>query len=125
MIVEFITIKEVSQQWGISTRRISTLCIEGRVLGAVKQNGTWKVPVGSKKPDDARMKNGKYIAWRNKNQMTSEDYQSNLKNLKGTFAVEDMNLSSDTLKNLKKLADGKATYSEIVAAIKQKYMQRV
>lgn len=54
--------------------------------------------------------------------MSSDDYQSNLKNLKGTFAVEGMSVSENSVLNLKRLAANKASYTEIIEEIKKKYM---
>lgn len=119
--MSFVTVQEMSQKWGMSTRRISTLCLEGRIQGAVKQNEIWKIPVDNQRPTDGRIKNGKYID-RNKNQMASKDYQSNLK---GTFAIEDMKLSNDTINNIEKIANNEMAYSEIVESMKQKYMKRI
>ena len=42
---------------------------------------------------------------RNKNQMASKEYQSDLKNLKGTFSIEYMKLSNDTINNIEKIAN--------------------
>lgn len=124
--MSFVTIREMSQKWGMATRRISALCLEGRIQGAVKQNGIWKIPVDNQRPTDGRIKNDKYINRnKNKNQMASKDYQSNLKNLKGTFAIEYMKLSNDTINNIEKIANSEIAYSEIVESMKQKYMQRI
>lgn len=64
--------------------------------------------------------NSRHIEWRDK--MSSKDYQNNLKNLKGTFAVEDMNLSKEIIDNIEKIADDEMEYSEIVETMKRKYM---
>ena len=61
----------------------------------------------------------------NKAGMASKDFQSNLKNLRGTFAVEDMRISNETLNNLRRLASGKVTCAELVDEIKKKYTQRI
>lgn len=54
-------IQEIAKIWGISERRINTLCLEGRIDGAVKFGTTWAIPEDAKKPEDARIKSGKYI----------------------------------------------------------------
>ncbi|MGN1097395.1 MAG: hypothetical protein ACI4SS_00680 [Clostridia bacterium] len=54
-----------------------------------------------------------------------KNYESNLKNLKGTFAVEGMSINECSVKNLRRLAEGTATCSDIIEELKQKYMQRV
>lgn len=55
------TIKETTKEWGLSVRRITTLCNEGRIKGAIRFGSVWAIPAGSKKPADARIKSGKYI----------------------------------------------------------------
>lgn len=57
----FMTLKEASEKWGISTRRINTLCSEERIEGAQKLGNMWIIPSEAKKPKDERIKNGTYI----------------------------------------------------------------
>jgi hypothetical protein len=52
--MDFLTTKEMSEIWKISTRRISLLCSQGRVEGVVKKGKTWLIPKGAKKPEDPR-----------------------------------------------------------------------
>lgn len=54
-----------------------------------------------------------------------DDYENSLKNLAGTFAVEGMSISNESMLNLEKLATGKKSCSEIVQELKIKYMQRI
>lgn len=119
--MRILTIKDASGKWGISQRRITALCAEGRIPGAIKAAGVWILPFNSKKPEDGRLKNCNYVNWRNKTKMSSKDFKSNLKNIEGTFAVEGMTISDETKSNLKRLADGKSTCSEIIDEIKRKY----
>ena len=58
---QFITLKEAAEKWGISERRIRILCTEGRVEGATKMGPMWVIPADSIKPEDKRVKSGKYI----------------------------------------------------------------
>ena len=58
--MEYITIQEASEKWGISERRIQTLCISGRLDGAQKFGRQWAIPADTVKPDDARIKTGRY-----------------------------------------------------------------
>lgn len=55
-----LSIKEVSENWGISTRRILKLCSEGRIPGAVKV-GKWQIPADAIKPVDKRVRTGEFI----------------------------------------------------------------
>lgn len=52
--MEFYTTSEMSRIWGISSRRISLLCSQDRVDGAVKKGKTWLIPTEAKKPEDPR-----------------------------------------------------------------------
>ena len=57
----YMTLKEAAEKWGIGERRINTLCLEGRIEGASKIGNLWVIPVDTPKPDDNRIKSGKYI----------------------------------------------------------------
>lgn len=57
--------------------------------------------------------------------MASKNFENNLKNLKGTFSVESMNISEESIKNLKKIDSGKASYTDIIEELKLKYRQKV
>lgn len=58
---KYMTIKEASEKWGIGDKRINTLCLEGRVNGAMKFGRKWAIPRSATKPNDVRIKSGKYI----------------------------------------------------------------
>ena len=62
--MDYITIKEASELWGLSIRRIQTLCDENRIEGATKFGNVWAIPKDSERPKDGRYKTGKYINWR-------------------------------------------------------------
>ena len=57
----YMTLKEAAEKWGIGDRRINTLCLEGRIEGASKIGNLWVIPVDTPKPDDNKIKLGKYI----------------------------------------------------------------
>lgn len=59
--MEYLSIKQTSEKWGISGRRIQKLCSENRIEGAVKIGSYWAVPANAEKPKDGRIKSGKYI----------------------------------------------------------------
>ncbi len=60
-MVGYIKIQDASLKWGISERRINTLCLEGRILGAIKFGNTWAIPENAERPIDLRIKTGRYI----------------------------------------------------------------
>ena len=123
--MEILTVKEVSARWGISTRRVTVLCEQGRIEGAIKVSEVWILPSNAQKPGVARIRGGKYINGRNTVDLTSSDFEKNLKNLRGTVAVEAIEITECSIRNLERLANGNATCSEIVDEIIQKYMKRV
>jgi len=59
--MEYMTIQVASEKWGISERRIQTLCTTGRLEGAQKFGRQWAIPTDVEKPVDARIKSGRYI----------------------------------------------------------------
>lgn len=56
----YLSITQVSEKWGLSSRRIRTLCNEGRIPGAFKIGAYWGIPDDAEKPKDERVKTGKY-----------------------------------------------------------------
>lgn len=42
------------KKWDISRRRVTTLCTEGRIEGAILKGNTWLIPENTEKPDDPR-----------------------------------------------------------------------
>ena len=59
--MEYCSIRQISEKWGISVRRIQVFCVEKRIPGAVKIGYSWAIPADAEKPKDARVKSGKYI----------------------------------------------------------------
>lgn len=57
----YITLSEALRIWGISERRIRTLCAEGRIESVTRFGRSWAIPEGTDKPADNRIKSGKYI----------------------------------------------------------------
>lgn len=54
--MDYITAKQAAEKWGISQRRVQTLCEQGRVNGAVRLGWAWAIPENSDKPKDERLK---------------------------------------------------------------------
>ena len=52
--MKYISIKEASERWQISDRRIRVLCNEGRIEGASRVGRNWNIPEDAVKPADAR-----------------------------------------------------------------------
>ena len=58
--MEYLTTSEMAKKWNVSRRRVTTLCSQGRIDGAMLVGNTWMIPYNSVKPDDPRRvrKNG-------------------------------------------------------------------
>ncbi len=59
--MEYLSVSQVAEKWGIKQRRIRVLCAEGRIPGAYKVGAYWLIPEDAQKPKDERIKTGKYI----------------------------------------------------------------
>lgn len=61
IIMGYLSISQIAEKWGISQRRIRTLCVEGRIPGAFKMGAYWSIPEDAEKPKDERIRSGKYM----------------------------------------------------------------
>ncbi len=57
--MEYYTTSEIALKWNLSRRRVSKLCAEGRLSGAIQKGNTWLIPEDAQKPLDGRKKEGK------------------------------------------------------------------
>jgi hypothetical protein len=59
--MEYLSIRQTAEKWGLSTRRIQILCANERIPGAMRVDYSWVIPANAEKPKDARIKSGKYV----------------------------------------------------------------
>ena len=52
--MDFITVKEAAEKWGVSTRRVQILCAQDRVKGAYKFGKSYMIPAGAILPNARR-----------------------------------------------------------------------
>ncbi|MCW6665304.1 Fic family protein [Aerococcaceae bacterium NML191219] len=57
----YMTVKQAANKWGISERRVRTLCSEGKIIGAFQEGRAWKIPFDAVKPSDGRVKKTKSL----------------------------------------------------------------
>ena len=57
--MDYMTLREASEKWGVSSRQVNYYCVEGRIPGAVKMAGVWLLPKEADKPADKRRKQNK------------------------------------------------------------------
>ena len=55
--MDYMTLKEASEKWGILSCQVNYYCVEDRIPGAVKIAGVWLIPKDAEKPIDGRRKN--------------------------------------------------------------------
>ena len=50
--MDYMTLKEAAEKWGVTPRRVNYYCAGGRIPGAVKMAGIWLIPKDAEKPID-------------------------------------------------------------------------
>ena len=55
-MVDYISVRDAAEKWGISERRIQKLCEENRIDGVVRFGRSWAIPKNAQKPSDKRVK---------------------------------------------------------------------
>lgn len=56
--MEYISVKEAAENWGLTPRMVIYHCVNGRIQGAGKVAGVWLVPKDAIRPEDRRKSNG-------------------------------------------------------------------
>ena len=54
--MEYLTVRETSEKWGMSIRMVNYYLNTGRVEGAVRKTSEWLIPYTAKRPKDGRKK---------------------------------------------------------------------
>jgi Fic family protein len=94
VIMNYISVKEATNKWNISERRIRCLLEANRIDGAIKIGNTWSIPFNALKPYDKRYSknNNNFII------NIGDDYYKDIDQLK--TKVNELKLSKDTLNSL-------------------------
>ncbi len=48
--MDYITAKELAEDWGVSLRTVQQLCVNGKITGAQKIGTQWMIPKDAQKP---------------------------------------------------------------------------
>lgn len=59
--MDYITVKQAAEKWGISDRRTRILCAEGKIDGVIRRGRSYLIPATALKPVDGRTLRGKKI----------------------------------------------------------------
>ena len=54
--MDYMTLKEAGEKWGVTPRWINYYCSSGRIPGAVKMGTVWLIPKNTEKPIYGRTK---------------------------------------------------------------------
>ena len=57
--MDYMTLKEAAEKWGVTPRRVNYYCAAGRIPGAVKMAGVWLLTKIAEKPLDMRTTQGR------------------------------------------------------------------
>ena len=60
--MEYIKVSKAADKWGISPRRVRTLCAEGKVEGVIRKGKLYMIPETAVKPMDGRLSKTNIIA---------------------------------------------------------------
>lgn len=53
----YMTVQEVAEKWGVSSRQVQILCKKGRITGAMRMSRIWIIPENAKKPTNSKRHN--------------------------------------------------------------------
>lgn len=53
----YISVKQAAEKWGVSDRKVRTLCEKGKIAGAKREGRFWKIPSEAKKPVESLLEN--------------------------------------------------------------------
>ena len=59
--MDYMTLKEAAEKWGVTPRRVNYYCAAGRIPGAVKMAGVLQLSKNVEKPNDGTTKQGKEL----------------------------------------------------------------
>ena len=48
--MNYISVSDAALKWNISERSVRNYCSNGRIIGAVLEGKTWKIPADAEKP---------------------------------------------------------------------------
>lgn len=64
-VSEYLSVSEYASKYGMDVGNVRRLILQGRIL-AIKIGNQWAIPADTPKPEDKRIKSGKYKDWRKK-----------------------------------------------------------
>lgn len=59
--MDYMSAKEAAEKWGISVRRVQTVCEQNKIEGVTKLGNVYAIPIDAEKPKDGRIKSGRFM----------------------------------------------------------------
>ena len=59
MKLDWISVRQAADKWGITDRRVQALCKNGQIDGVMRLGRAWLIPKDAPKPGDGRATNGR------------------------------------------------------------------
>lgn len=59
--MEYMSTREASEKWGISVRRVQTVCEQNKIAGVTRLGNAYAIPINAEKPKDGRIRSGKFV----------------------------------------------------------------
>ena len=59
-MADMMKVKDAATLWGLTPRRVSELCKQGKIANARKVGKAWMIPASTPKPTDQRIRSGAY-----------------------------------------------------------------
>lgn len=50
-MINYLSVTEAAQKWGVSERSVRSYCADGKIHGAVRKGKTWQLPENAQKPE--------------------------------------------------------------------------
>ena len=60
-MADMILVRDAAEKWGLSERRVASLCASGMIEGALRKGHVWMIPSDAQRPVDGRLKEQKNL----------------------------------------------------------------
>lgn len=113
--MEYISVREAAEGWGITPRRVEALCAQGRIHDVERVGKIWLIPKSASKPLDGRIR-----ASLQQRKQPDYDYASlvdterAIEKVNATMAMEGMPLSESDKDRLRAVLLGQTSANEMV-----------
>jgi len=64
MNINYLTVKQISEKWGLKPHTVQIMCADGKIPGAIKFGRDWAIPEDTQRPADKRVATGQYRDYR-------------------------------------------------------------